>query len=31
MTRRSINVDAFRHSNPIPAVSRIGPFIAVEA
>jgi enamine deaminase RidA (YjgF/YER057c/UK114 family) len=28
MTRRSINVDSFRHSNPIPAASRIGPFIA---
>ena len=28
MTRRSINVESFRHSNPIPAASRIGPFIA---
>ena len=28
MTRRSINVDSFRHSNPIPAASRIGPLIA---
>ena len=26
--RRSIDIDTFRHSNPIPSVSRIGPMIA---
>ncbi len=26
--RRSIEIDSFRHTNPIPAASRIGPMIA---
>jgi enamine deaminase RidA (YjgF/YER057c/UK114 family) len=26
--RRSIDVDSFHHSNPIPAASRVGPLIA---
>lgn len=26
--RRSIEIDSFRHANPIPAASRIGPLLA---
>jgi enamine deaminase RidA (YjgF/YER057c/UK114 family) len=26
--RRSIDIESFRHSNPIPAASRIGPLLA---
>jgi enamine deaminase RidA (YjgF/YER057c/UK114 family) len=28
MTRRSIEIEGFRHANPIPAASRAGPLIA---
>jgi len=27
MTRRSIHIDGFAHANPVPAASRIGPFL----
>ncbi|MGA4981103.1 RidA family protein [Streptomyces sp. GESEQ-13] len=30
-TRRSIDLPGFRHVNPIPAASRIGPFVATGA
>ena len=28
MTRRSIEIEGFRHANPIPAASRVGPLLA---
>ncbi|MBZ5580270.1 MAG: RidA family protein [Acidobacteriia bacterium] len=28
MKRRSIEIEGFKHDNPIPAASRIGPFVA---
>ena len=28
MTRRSIDIDGFRHANPIPGASRVGPLVA---
>ena len=28
MTRRSIDIDGFHHTNPIPAASRVGPLLA---
>lgn len=27
MTRRSIEIDSFKHGNPIPAATRIGPYV----
>ena len=28
MTRRSVDIDGFRHANPIPGASRVGPLVA---
>ena len=28
MSRRSIDIDGFRHANPIPGASRVGPLVA---
>ena len=28
MPRRSIDIESFRHTNPIPAASRVGPLLA---
>lgn len=27
MTRRSIDIESFKHGNPIPAATRIGPYV----
>jgi enamine deaminase RidA (YjgF/YER057c/UK114 family) len=28
VTRRSVDIDGFRHANPIPGASRVGPLLA---